>query len=139
MIDKLYESIGGSRTIWAATESFYRRVLDDPNLRPFFETANMKRLQAEQSMFVSMLLGAQVVFTGRDIHAAHTESRMRGLNDAHFDAFLAHFRAALHEVGVDPEKAEKVMLQLEGKRSVVLGGESNAQSSAASSGEHGRT
>lgn len=135
MIDKLYESIGGSRTIWAATESFYRRVLDDPDLRPFFETTNMKRLQAEQSMFVSMLLGAQVVFTGRNIHSAHAHSRARGLNDAHFDAFLGHFRAALYEVGVDPEKTEKVLQQLESKRSIVLNREPGAQSDAASSGE----
>ena len=26
MIDELYDMIGGRRTIWAATESFYRRV-----------------------------------------------------------------------------------------------------------------
>jgi len=135
MIDKLYESIGGSRTIWAATESFYRRVLDDPKLRPFFETADMKRLQAEQSMFVSMLLGAQVVFTGKNMHSAHADSRARGLNDAHFDAFLGHFRAALFEVGVDPEKAEKILQQLESKRSVILNREADSQSSAASSKE----
>src|SRR6185369_1616868 len=132
MIDKLYESIGGSRTIWAATESFYRRVLDDPKLRPFFETADMKRLQAEQSMFVSMLLGAQVVFTGKNMPTAHADSRARGLNDAHFDAFLGHFRAALFEVGVDPEKAEKILQQLESKRSVILNREADSQSSAAS-------
>jgi hemoglobin len=135
MIDKLYESIGGSRTIWAATESFYRRVLDDPNLRPFFETADMKRLQAEQSMFVSMLLGAQVVFTGKNMQTAHADSRARGLNDAHFDAFLSHFRAALFEVGVDPEKAEKILQQLESKRSVILNRETGNQSSAASPNE----
>ena len=135
MIDKLYETIGGSRTIWAATESFYRKVLDDPTLQPFFGSADMKRLQAEQSMFVSMLLGAEVVFTGRDIHGAHANSRELGLTDAHFDAFLAHFRAALHEVGVDPEKAEKVMQRLETKRNIVLNREPGTQSSAASSGE----
>jgi hemoglobin len=135
MIDKLYESIGGSRTIWAATESFYRRVLNDPDLRPFFETADMKRLQAEQSMFVSMLLGAQVVFTGKNIHSVHADSRARGLNDAHFDAFLGHFRAALYEVGVDPEKADKIIQQLESKRSVILNRETGSQSSAASSSE----
>jgi hemoglobin len=120
MIDKLYETIGGNRTIWAATESFYRRVLEDVNLRPFFDSADMAHLQAEQSMFVSMLLGAQVVFTGKEIGAAHAEARARGLTDSHFDAFLKHFRAALDEVGVAPDKADKVMAALETKRSLVL-------------------
>ena len=29
MIDNLYETIGGKRTIQAATDAFYRRVLED--------------------------------------------------------------------------------------------------------------
>lgn len=122
MIDKLYEMIGGNRTIWAATESFYRRVLEDENLRPFFASTDMAHLLNGQSMFVSMLLGGQVVYTGKDIAAAHAQARIQGLTDTHFDAFLAHFRAALDEVGVKPENAEKIMKLLEAKRSAVLNG-----------------
>jgi hemoglobin len=122
MIDKLYEMIGGNRTIWAATESFYRRVLEDESLRPFFASTDMAQLLNGQSMFVSMLLGGQVVYTGKDIASVHAHVRMDGLTDAHFDAFLAHFRAALDEVGVKPENAEKVMKLLEAKRSAVLNG-----------------
>lgn len=120
MIDKLYETIGGNRTIWAATESFYRRVLQDENLRTFFESVDMAHLQSGQSMFISMLLGGRMVYTGKEISAAHAEARMQGLTDAHFDAFLGHFRAALDEVGVKPEEAAKVMGLLEEKRSAVL-------------------
>jgi truncated hemoglobin YjbI len=43
------------------------------------------------------------------------------LNGAHFDLFLQHFRAALEEVGVMPENAEKVVKRLESKRGSVLG------------------
>jgi hemoglobin len=120
MIDKLYETIGGNRKIWAATESFYRRVLEDETLRPFFEATDMAHLQAGQSMFVSMLLGGRVVYTGKEISAAHAGVRTQGLTDAHFNAFLAHFRAALDEVGVKPEEAAKVMELLEEKRAAVL-------------------
>jgi hemoglobin len=121
MIDKLYETIGGNRTIWAATEAFYRRVLQDENLKSFFESTDIAHLQAGQSMFVSMLLGGQVVYTGKDISAVHAHSRARGMTDLHFDAFLIHFRAALEEVEVKPEVAEKVIRLLESKRSSVLG------------------
>jgi len=75
---------------------------------------------ARQSMFISMLLGGRVVYTGQDIAAAHAHSREQGLSEAHFDAFLKHFRAALEEVGVKADKAEKVMKLLEGKRRAVL-------------------
>jgi hemoglobin len=120
LIDDLYETIGGRRTIRAATDSFYRRVLEDETLHDFFESTDMEHLRSRQSMFISMLLGGRIVYTGKEIAAAHAHARTRGLTDLHFDAFLKHFRAALDEVGVKPDKAEKVMKMLEAKRDTVL-------------------
>jgi hemoglobin len=121
MIDELYDLVGGKRTVWAATEAFYRRVLADDTIRPFFETTDMAQLRARQSMFISMLLGGRMVYTGKAISAAHAQARWQGLNDGHFDKFLKHFREALNEIGVKGDKVEKVMKLLEGKRSTVLG------------------
>lgn len=120
MIDDLYDLIGGRRTIWAATERFYDRVLEDDGLRHFFKRTDMAHLRSRQSMFISMLLGGRVVYTGKDIHEVHAYARNHGLNDTHFDAFLKHFRTALEEVGVKAEKAEKVIKLLESRRSAVL-------------------
>jgi hemoglobin len=120
VVDDLYDLIDGKRTIQAATEAFYRKVYADDTLRPFFKTTDMAQLLARQSMFVSMIVGGQVVYTGRDIHAAHAHAREQGLNDGHFDRFLRHFREALTEQGVEADKVEKVLKLLEGKRSAVL-------------------
>jgi hemoglobin len=120
MIDELYDLIGGRQTVRAATESFYRRVLADKTISHFFSNTDMAHLVAGQSMFISMLLGGRVVYTGKDINAAHAQLRGQGLNDNHFDTFLKHFRAALEEVGVKPDKAEKAMKLLESKRGRVL-------------------
>ena len=119
MIENLYELIGGRRTIEAATERFYERVLQDDNLRAFFGQADMTHLRSRQVMFVSMLLGGRV-YTGKDIRDAHAMVRDLGLNEAHFDLFLKHFRTALEEVGVEPENAEKVIKPLQSKRRDVL-------------------
>ena len=107
MIDKLYDLVGGRHTISAATERFYQKVLEDESLKHFFSGTDMDHLRSRQVMFVSMLLG-RGEYTGKDIRSAHAPARSQGLNDAHFDTFLKHFRAALEEVGVDPENAEKV-------------------------------
>jgi hemoglobin len=120
VIDELYDLIGGRQTVRAATESFYKRVYADNALRPFFKTTDMVQLVARQRMFISMLLGGRVVYTGKDIHAAHVHAREQGLNDGHFDRFLMHFREALSEVGVKADKIEKVTRLLETKRSAVL-------------------
>jgi hypothetical protein len=71
-------------------------------------------------MFISMLLGGRIVYTGRDITAAHAGTREQGLNDTYFETFLNHFREALEEVGVKADKAGKVIKLLEGKRNAVL-------------------
>ena len=120
MIDDLYDLIGGRRTIWAATESFYTKVLADDSLRQFFKRTDIAHLRARQSMFLSMLLGGRVVYTGKDIHGAHAWARNHGLNDAHFDQFLKCFRAALEEVGVRAKNAEKVIKLLESRRNCIL-------------------
>lgn len=119
MIENLYELIGGHDTIKAATERFYERVLEDENLRHFFAQTDMAHLRSRQVMFVSMLLGGRV-YTGKNIHDAHAGVRGYGLNEAHFELFLKHFRAALEEVGVEPENAEKVMQPLASWRKAVL-------------------
>jgi len=121
MVDALYDLIGGKQTVWAATESFYRRVLADDTLSHFFEGSDLVHLRARQSMFLSMLLGGRVVYTGKDLSAAHAGARAKKLTDVHFDAFLIHFRAALAEVGVKAEKAEEVLQLLETRRNAVLG------------------
>lgn len=120
MIDDLYETIGGRRTINAAIEIFYRKVLEDETLRGFFDSSDMARLRSGQSMFVSMLLGGRMVYTGKEIGAAHAQVRAKGLTDEHFDTFIKHFRDALDEVGVKPENAEKVIERLEARRGEVL-------------------
>ena len=120
MIEDLFDLVGGNHRVCAAIESFYDKVLADDRLRPFFKRTDMAHLRARQSMFISMLLGGQVVYTGKDIHEAHARARNHGLNDTHFDLFLTHFREALEEVGVNAEEAGKVIKLLEDKRNVVL-------------------
>ena|SRR5690349_10327836 len=119
MIENLYELVGGQETIKAATERFYERVLKDERLGAFFEGTDMAHLRSRQVMFISMLLGGRV-YTGKEIHAAHAAVREHGLTAAQFDLFLDHFRAALEEVGVKRENAEKMMKILESKRKAVL-------------------
>jgi hemoglobin len=119
MIEDLLDLIGGRSTITAATDLFYAKVLNDDNLRPFFEGVDMAHLRSRQAMFVSMLLGGRV-YTGKNIHDAHAPSREHGLNQTHFDLFLKHFQTALEEVGVKPENAKEIRRRLENQRGIVL-------------------
>jgi hemoglobin len=119
MIEDLFDLIGGRNIIETATEVFYDKVLQDQNLQPFFKGIDMAHLRSRQAMFISMLLAGRV-YTGKNIHDAHAQSRNQGLTNTHFDLFLNHFRAALEEGGVKPENAEKIRERLESQRGSVL-------------------
>ncbi len=69
MVEDLYDLIGGRGTIEAATELFYRKVLQDASLRYFFNGVDMSHLRPYQAMFISMLLGGRV-YTGKNIRDA---------------------------------------------------------------------
>lgn len=115
----LFSLIGGSQTILAASDSFFRRIVADSSINHFFAGTALAHLLAHYKMFVSALLGGPEPYTGQDIGAFHAHLCPE-LNDSHFDAFLKHFRAALEGVGVRDDRAERVMRVLEGKRSAVL-------------------
>ena len=121
MADTLYDTIGGSRRINTAVELFYARVFADESLRPFFEGVDVKGLSARQSMFVSMLVGGQKVYSGKNLTLAHAGARLKGMSDVHFDTMLDHFRAALTEVQVAPDRVAEIITLLEGTRDAVLG------------------
>ena len=121
MADTLYETIGGRLRINAAVELFYAKVFADDSVRPFFEGVDVQGLYGRQSMFVSMLLGGKMVYTGKDLAQAHAGSRMKGMTDAHFDTLLKHFRAALNDIQIQPKRVVEIMALLEGTRDAVLG------------------
>ena len=120
MTDTLFETIGGRFKINAAVESFYKRVIADESLRPFFEGVGLEHLRGRQSMFLAMLLGGKTVYTGKDIREAHEHARTMGMDASHFEKFLNHFRAALEEVGVQHDKLDQIIKLLNHSRGAVL-------------------
>jgi hemoglobin len=120
MTDTLFDTVGGRLIINAAVDAFYKRVIADESLRPFFKKVGLDHLRARQSMFLSMLLGGKTVYTGKDLRAAHAQPQMMGMNESHFESFLNHFRAALEEVGVQGDRLEQIIKLLGQSRGAVL-------------------
>ncbi len=87
----LYQQLGGREAIAAVADKFYRRVLGDPQLAPFFAATDMARLRRHQAAFLGMALGGPSDYQGRALRQAH---RGRGIGDAHFDAVAGHLRDA---------------------------------------------
>ena len=93
----LFERLGGAPAIQAASEVFYRKVLADPLLAPYFDGVDMDRQVAKQAAFLTMALGGPSHYTGRDLRTAH--AGLAGIGDEHVDRVIAHLADTLGELG----------------------------------------
>lgn len=118
----LFERLGGDAAVSAAVDAFYSRVLADPLLSPLFAQVSIDRLRAHQQRFLTFAFGGDDAYGGRGMTAAHAGLVERhGLTDEHFDAVLAHLRAALLSLGVSEPLADEVHTVAGSVRNAVLG------------------
>ena len=113
----LYEAIGGRAAVTAAVDVFYRRVLADPELSPFFPGGVGARHRAYLATFLGEALGGPRRYRGPGIAAAH---RGLGISDIHFDLVAAHLGATLDELGVPGDLAERIVGIVAGLRQAVV-------------------
>jgi len=90
----LYDRIGGSEAVSELVFAFYRRVLADPELGPFFSHTPTEKLGAMQAEFFAAALGGPVHYSGRSLGEAHAG---RGIRPQHLRRYLDHLLATLQE------------------------------------------
>ena len=113
----LYEAIGGRAALVAAVDVFYRRVLADAELGPFFPDGVGDRHRAYLITFLGEALGGPSRYRGRDMAAAH---RGLGISNSHFDRVAGHLEATLDELGVPRELTVQIIAIAAGLRSAVV-------------------
>jgi hemoglobin len=103
----LLQKTGSKGVVMAAVRVFYMRVMNDNNLRHFFEDIDLHRLKNKLVSFLAYAFtggrGHQVVqpqFMGLDIAFFHAHMVDRGLNMKHFDAVVQHFCLTLKQLNV---------------------------------------
>ncbi len=121
MTKSLFERIGGDAAVRSTVVKMYDKILDDPELAPFFDHVNVDQLRHSQSAFVTYAFGGPNHYSGKSMRAAHADAVSHGLNDSHFDRVAMHLKSAMEELGV-PEDLIKESLAIVGStRSDVLG------------------
>ncbi|MFJ9723716.1 group 1 truncated hemoglobin [Streptomyces sp. NPDC101209] len=94
----LFEQLGGEDAVGAVVDLFYARVLDDPDLRPYFTGVDLDRLKQHQRRFIGQALGATRPYSGRSMRKAHEHL---AVTDDAFGKVVGHLAGALTEAGVD--------------------------------------
>jgi hemoglobin len=117
----LYEQLGGEEMVTRAVTSFYRRVMGDSLLAPFFVGMDMERQMAMQRAFLTTVFGGPGTYTGRGMRNAHARLVQRGLGDAHFNAVLSHLDDTLAELDISPPLRNWARAITESLRKDILG------------------
>ena len=114
----LFERLGGMVSIEVAVDEFYDRVVGDPELAPFFDRADLRRVRAHQKEFLATALGRRRGYDGISLAEAH---RHIAIDDHHVDLVAGHLAAALAGLGVSPALIDEVVAAVDSFRDEVLG------------------
>lgn len=93
----IFELIGGPPAMTAAVDDFYRRVMADPALSPYFDGIDMRRLKNHQRAFISAAIGGPEPYVGRSMREAHA---LFDIQPEHFDRVVHHLVNTLADLGV---------------------------------------
>lgn len=104
-----YDQLGGAAVLPDMVQSFYTRVLDDPDLRPYFTGADMPNLKRHMAILLASILGGPVAYKGRDLAEAHHDLK---INERDYGKVGDILLGLMREHGVGKEVLDHVATTL---------------------------
>jgi hemoglobin len=105
----LFDRIGGHTAINALVQTFYTRVLADPDLAPHFKSVAIDKLQRMQAEFFAAALGGPVKYTGRPISHAHQHLH---ITLADYQRFIKYLFETLSEYHLTEQECYEIVGRL---------------------------
>ena len=112
-----YDQLGGAPTVGEAVDRFYRLVLDDVELAPYFTGVDVAQLKAHQVRLLSHVLGGPDEYEGRDLATVHGEL---GITHAHYIRVGEHLTGVLTTMGAREEIVEALAATLAGVQPQIV-------------------
>jgi hemoglobin len=101
----LYALVGGGPAVTAAVDGLYERILDDPELAPYFAGVGIDQLKAHQRAFITTALGGPERYAGHPLVEAHHHLQ---ITDAAFTNVVGHLSEVLSTLGVRDETIDAI-------------------------------
>jgi hemoglobin len=114
----LFERLGGASAVASFVQEMYDRVLDDPDLAPFFQGVSMERLHRMQYHFLASAFDGPAEYSGAEMTKIHAG---RGITGKHFAKFCGHFADVLEDHGVAKRDVDDVLGRLSMYKDRVTG------------------
>jgi len=122
----IFDEIGGPPAVTAAVDDFYRRVISDSALTPYFDGVDMKRLKGHQRSFIAAAIGGPEPYLGRSMRETHA---LLDIAPEHFDRVVEHLADTLSDLGVSGSIIEQIGAKLAPLKAEIVGPGSAARAS----------
>lgn len=122
--DTLYRRLGEQEGIRAVVDDFYERLLEDEDLGPFFEDADMEKLRRTQTDFLCEAAGGPEAYDAEPVREAHLHVPF---TKPHIERAIALLERSLDKFGVPEEDAETVVGAIAAYETELLASPGDAQ------------
>ena len=105
-----YDAVGGEPTFRRLVAGFYRRVADDPVLRPLYPEEDLSGAEERLRLFLIQYWGGPATYSERRGHPALRMRHARFvIGPAERDAWLRHMTEAIRSLGLPDEQAAPLL------------------------------
>ncbi|MEC9283729.1 MAG: group 1 truncated hemoglobin [Bdellovibrionota bacterium] len=104
--ESLFQKYGGFETLGKLVHEFYSKLLDDSEIKPYFDGVNLEKLMQHQVNFLGLALGGPNKYEGKDLKTAHGHLKISG---EHFSIVAGYLEEVLDEAGVDEQDIDAIM------------------------------
>jgi len=108
-MESFYDAVGGEATFTRLVRRFYAEVESDPELRRVYPSKDLGPAAEHLRLFLMQYWGGPGTYNEL---RGHPRLRMRHarfrIGEAERDAWLAHMRTALDEIGLDPARDDEL-------------------------------
>ena len=105
-----YDAVGGEPTFRRLVAGFYRRVADDPVLRPLYPEEDLSGAEERLRLFLMQYWGGPHTYSERRGHPALRMRHHRfAIGPAERDAWIGHMTAAVEDLHLSPELAAPLL------------------------------
>lgn len=106
MADRLYDRLGGNEGIRAVVDDFYDSLIEDSELGPFFEDADIDKLRRTQTDFLCEAAGGPETYDAEPVKEAHLHVPFE---PSHIERAVEILQDTLKDHGVGKEDSEAVV------------------------------
>ena len=116
-MQSLFERTGGFPKVSKIVSRFYDRVLDDPQLSPFFAGVDMKRQIDHQTKLFASLMGGPASFSDEHLTRVHAHL---GITSDDFVRLSGVLRDTLEDSNMPETDIGELMAEFRSKRQLVV-------------------